>query len=364
MKNKRIAVIGTGASGIQVIQECSKECSELTSYQRTPNMCLPMCQEDLPADMDLKRKTDGVYDQAFSGCLDTFAGMSFLLFFFPFPSVPPMFRYHDSTDGRLILGFNFDFAKKMTFDDDAETRKAFFTKLMYEKGGFRYWLATYPDIYTDEKANYEAYTFWRDHVRNRIKDPRKREILAPMKPPHPFGTKRPSLEQNYYECFNLEQIDVVNIEEDPIERITETGIKLKSGDTREFDVIILATGFDAVTGSLAQLDIRNAKGESISDHWESGLKTSLGVSLAGFPNMFFLYGPQAPTAFSNGPTTVQVQAKWLDKVFQHITKEKIERFNALDKWEKEWTEEVHAEWDKSLFKLAKSWYQGWQVISA
>ena len=260
--------------------------------------------------------------------------------------------------GRLIAGFNFDFAQKLTFDDDAETRKAFFTKLMYEKGGFRYWLATYPDIYTDEKANYEAYAFWRDHVRNRIKDPRKKEILAPMKPPHPFGTKRPSLEQNYYECFNLEQIDVVNIEEDPIERITETGIRLKSGDTRGFDVIILATGFDAVTGSLAQLDIRNAKGESISDHWESGLKTSLGVSLAGFPNMFFLYGPQAPTAFSNGPTTVQVQAKWLDKVFQHIVKEKIERFDALDKWEKEWTEEVHAEWDKSLFKLAKSWYQG------
>jgi cation diffusion facilitator CzcD-associated flavoprotein CzcO len=179
-----------------------------------------------------------------------------------------------------------------------------------------------------------------------------------MKPPHPFGTKRPSLEQNYYECFNLEQVDVVNIEEDPIERITETGIKLKSGDTREFDVIVLATGFDAVTGSLAQLDFRNGKGESISEHWESGLKTSLGVSLAGFPNMFFLYGPQAPTAFSNGPTTVQVQAKWLDKVFHHITEEKIERFDALDKWEKEWTEEVHAEWDRKLFKLAKSWYQG------
>ena len=97
MKNKRIAVIGTGASGIQVIQECSKECSELTSYQRTPNMCLPMCQEDLPADMDLKRKTDGVYDQAFSGCLDTFAGGSS-------PLLPPLFSLYLLCSGTTIRG--------------------------------------------------------------------------------------------------------------------------------------------------------------------------------------------------------------------------------------------------------------------
>lgn len=229
---------------------------------------------------------------------------------------------------------------------------------MYEKGGFRYWLATYPDIYTDEKANYEAYKFWRDTVRRRIHDPRKRDILAPEIPPHPFGTKRPSLEQNYYECFNEDHVDVLNIESDPIERITETGIRLTSGDEREFDVIVLATGFDAVTGSLAQLDFRNHKNESISDHWHQGLRTSIGISLAGFPNMFFLYGPQAPTAFSNGPTTVQVQAKWLDKVFHQILENKIERFDASPEWEADWTRQVHEEWDKRLFKLAKSWYQG------
>jgi hypothetical protein len=270
----------------------------------------------------------------------------------------PRMSADERKDNKLISGFNFDFAEKATFDDNPEERTAFFHKLMYEKGGFRYWLATYPDIYTDEKANYEAYKFWRDSVRKRINDPRKREILAPMEPPHPFGTKRPSLEQNYYECFNLPQVDVLNVENDPIDRLTETGIRLKSGDEREFDIIVLATGFDAVTGSLAQLDFRNHKNESISDHWQSGLRTSLGISLAGFPNMFFLYGPQAPTAFSNGPTTVQVQAKFLDKVFQDIVKKDIKRLDALDEWEKEWTEEVHKEWDGKLFKQAKSWYQG------
>lgn len=255
-------------------------------------------------------------------------------------------------------GFNFDFINKSAFDDSAEERAAFFQKLMYEKGGFRYWIATYPDIYTDEKANYEAYKFWRDTVRKRIHDARKRDILAPMDPPHPFGTKRPSLEQHYYECFNQDHVDVLDIEHDPIERITPSGIRTVSGDEREFDVIVLATGFDAVTGSLAQLDFRNHKDESISDHWDGGLRTSIGISLAGFPNMFFLYGPQAPTAFSNGPTTVQVQAKWLDKVFRQIIESKIERFDASPQWEADWTAEVHAEWDKKLFKLAKSWYQG------
>jgi cation diffusion facilitator CzcD-associated flavoprotein CzcO len=179
-----------------------------------------------------------------------------------------------------------------------------------------------------------------------------------MNPPHPFGTKRPSLEQHYYECFNLPNVDVLNIDQDPIERLTATGIKTKSGDEREFDVIVLATGFDAVTGSLAQLDFRNHKNESIADHWNKGLKTSIGIALAGFPNMFFLYGPQAPTAFSNGPTTVQVQAKWLDKVFHEIVEKKIERFDATKKWEDDWTDQVNQEWDKKLFKLAKSWYNG------
>ena len=275
-----------------------------------------------------KLKKEGKYDEAFNETYNTFAG------------------------------FNYTFNPKNTFDDSSEERRAFYHDLLITQGGFRYWLNTYSDMLFDEKANREAYNFWRDFVRSRVKDPRKRELLAPTDPPHPWGTKRPSLEQYYYECFNLDQVDVVSIEEDPIETVTESGIKLKSGDYRDFDVIVLATGFDAVTGSLAQLDIRGTDGRNIKEHWSDGLTTTIGIALNKFPNMFFLYGPQAPTAFSNGPSCVQFQAQFLDKAFQEMQKKNITRFEAKESAEKDWTKRVHDAWYITLFPQAKSWYQG------
>ena len=287
-----------------------------------------MSQEPLPFEIDKGRKSDGFYDTAFAATFTT------------------------------KCGFNFDFVDRKTFDDTPEERQAFFHKLMYEKGGFRYWLATYSDLYTDEKSNMEAYAFWRDTVRKRIDDPRKQDILAPMQPPHPFGTKRPSLEQYYYECYNLPHVDVQDVQADPIEEITEKGIRLKSGHEREFDVIVLATGFDAVTGSLAQMDIRNAAGESIAEHWQDGLKTTIGIALNVLPNMFFLYGPGAPTAFSNGPSTVQIQAIWLDKVMKLAEKTGMERMEATKEAEEEWSKKTREAWYSGLWPQAKSWYQG------
>lgn len=178
-----------------------------------------------------------------------------------------------------------------------------------------------------------------------------------MKPPHPWGTKRPSLEQYYYEIFNLPHVDVTDINEDPIEEFTEHGIRTKSG-YKEYDVIAFATGFDAVTGSLQQLDIRGASGETIADHWKNGLATSLGIAMVDFPNMFFLYGPQAPTAFSNGPSCVQIQAEWVDETFQRILKENIVRLEPTQELEDDWVKQNHEHWDASLFPQAKSWYQG------
>lgn len=251
-----------------------------------------------------------------------------------------------------------DFQDRNTFDDTPEQRKAFYHDLLITQGGFRYWLNNYKDMLFDDAANYEAYKFWRDFVRSRIDDPRKKDILAPMEPPHPWGTKRPSLEQYYYECFNLPHCDLIDLDADPIEEFSENGIKTKSGDYHEFDVVALATGFDAVTGSLSQLDITANDGHTIADHWKDGLITSKGIALHGFPNMFFLYGPQAPTAFSNGPTCVQVQAKFLEDTFKVIQKEGVTRFEATAESEKDWRDKTHANWDATLFPKAKSWYQG------
>lgn len=258
----------------------------------------------------------------------------------------------------MAINLAADFQDRNTFDDTPEQRKAFYHHLLVEEGGFKYWLNTYKDMLFDDAANFEAYKFWRDYVRSRVKDEKKKELLAPMEPPHPWGTKRPSLEQNYYECHNLPHADLIDINADPIAEFTETGIKTESGDYHEYDVVALATGFDAVTGSLSQLDIKASDGHTIADHWKDGLRTSMGISLHGFPNMFFLYGPQAPTAFSNGPTCVQVQATWVEEVFKDIKKDNIKRMEATAEAEEDWRKKTHEKWDATLFPKAKSWYSG------
>lgn len=327
LRGKRVAQIGTGASGIQVIQEIGPKVKHLTVFQRTPNMCLPMNQRKLDHDEEQKKKESGWYEEQMNATRGTFAG------------------------------FTYDFLKKKTFEDTPEEREKLYHKLFVEEGGFKFWLATYEDMLFDEKANYEAYKFWRAQVLKRVKDPKKQELLAPEKPPHPWGTKRPSLEQRFYEVVDSPNVDIIDINKSPILEVTETGLKTKDGFI-EVDVIILATGFDSVTGSLAQLNIQGTKGGTIADHWRDGLKTSMGIAMPEFPNMFFLYGPQAPTAFSNGPSCTQFQAEFVEKVLAHLKKEGITRFESKQEVEDNWTKRMHEEWDATLFPQAKSWYQG------
>jgi cation diffusion facilitator CzcD-associated flavoprotein CzcO len=228
---------------------------------------------------------------------------------------------------------------------------------MVKQGGFNYWLATYDDMLKHQKANDEAYNFWRKTVIKRIPDPKKQELLAPKKPPHPWGTKRPSLEQNIYEVLSQENVDIIDVNKSPILEVTEKGLRTKEGLV-EVDILVLATGFDSVTGSLAQLNIRGTDGNTIADHWKDGTRTSMGIAMANYPNMFFLYGPQAPTAFSNGPSCTQFQAEWVAKALKHLTEDGITYFEAKQSAEVEWGERMADEWNKTLFPLAKSWYQG------
>ena len=327
MRGKRVAQIGTGASGIQCAQTIAPKVDHFTLFQRTPNMCLPMNQRQLNPAEEEKKKAAGVYEAEFAKTRETFAG------------------------------FTYTFLEKNTFDDTPEEREAQYHKLLVEEGGFRFWLNTYKDMLFDPKANDEAYKFWRKIVLKRIPDPKKQEILAPEVPPHPWGTKRPSLEQNIYEVLSLPHVDLVDVNKTPILEVTEKGLRTENGLV-EADILVLATGFDSVTGSLAQLNIRGINGETIADKWKDGTKTAMGIAMANYPNMFFLYGPQAPTAFSNGPTCTQFQAEWLEKTLKRLTEEKITYFEAKDSAEAEWKEKMDKAWYASLFPLAKSWYQG------
>lgn len=328
MKGKRVGVIGTGASGIQVSQTVGPKCKEMTCFVRTPNMCLPMRQRPLDQEEEKKRKAAGEYDKMFELTRQTFAG------------------------------FTYDFVDRNTFDDDEETRQAFFESL-WQEGGFKFWLAGYKDLFFDEKANDEAYKFWHKKVCERIPDEKKRAILAPPleKKPHPWGTKRPSLEQNYYEVMSQDNVTIIDVNAQPIVEVEAKGLRHEGGLV-ELDVLILATGFDSVTGSLSQLNIRGTTGGTIADHWKDGCKTSMGVAIPTFPNMFFLYGPQAPTAFSNGPSCTQFQAEFVDKLLRQAEKDGITRIEAKQEEEDEWCKKMSEHWYKSLFPQAKSWYQG------
>lgn len=229
-------------------------------------LSLPMRQRKLDPSEEQKKKETGVYQAAFEAC--------------------------ERTSGGVPYGPN----GRRTFDDSAEEREEVWNT-MVEKGGFNFWVAAYDDLMTDQKANDAAYDFWRRMVLKRIKDPQKARLLAPEIPPHPYGAKRPSLEQNYFEVMSQDNVDLVDLNTLPIEEITPTGIKTAAGDD-EFDIIVLATGFDGLTGGFMDIDLCGRDGGSLKHHWKEGVKTSMGVAVPSFPNLFFLFGPQAPSTFS------------------------------------------------------------------
>jgi cation diffusion facilitator CzcD-associated flavoprotein CzcO len=250
-KGKRVAVIGTGSTGIQIAQETSKDAASVLQFVRTPNLCLPMQQQTISKEEQERRKqTD--YQDFFKHRLNTFAG------------------------------FGYDYVQKNTLEDSPEEREAFYEKL-FEAGGFEFWLANYKDLLFDNAANREAYNFWAKKTRARITDPEKREILAPLEPPHAFGTKRPSLEQNYYEMLDRPENKVIDVKKTPIKEITEKGIVTSDGKLHEVDVIALATGFDAVTGGMKNMGLKDVDGVELADKWKNGTFSYLGMSVAGYP---------------------------------------------------------------------------------
>ena len=266
---------------------------------------------------------------------------------------PEVFRKRRGT-----LGGFFDISpnEKSALAVSPEERRAVYEDA-WEKGGFHYWVGTFHDVLTNEKANRTAYDFWRDKTRARIKDPAIADKLAPMDPPHPFGAKRPSLEQSYYEVFNQNNVTLVDVRESLIKEITPTGVLTSEGE-HELDVLVLATGFDANTGGLTQIDIRGTKGMSLKETWADGVRTHLGFAASGFPNMLLLYGPQSPSAFCNGPTCSELQGEWVITCLRYLRDKHFTRIEATAAAEDAWTQHVSDIAATTLFPRADSWYMG------
>lgn len=326
IKGKRVAVIGTGASGVQLIQETSKTAKHLTVFQRTPNMALPM---DNPAyDSSHNEAWKQIYPATKESMLKTFAGYDY--------------------------DFDPAFAAKVT----PEVRNDFFQKLL-QSGGLQFWLGTYSDVLFDEQANSEAYEFWRQSVLPRIKSTRNQEILAPKVPLHPFGTKRVSLENKYFEVFNQDNVNLVSLAENPIVEVTEHAIKTQDGAYHEVDLIAAATGFDSVTGGITSIDVRGTDPKtSIKDKWAQGVRTLFGMTTAGFPNLFMMYGPQAPTAFTTGPSSAECQGDWILACLSYLRDHSLTRIEATEDAEQRWRDHTLEMGEKGLFSKAKSWYYG------
>lgn len=193
-------------------------------------------------------------------------------------------------------GLPYEPLNRRTFDDTVGEREATWNSLL-DQGGFRFWVASYDDLTTNQEANDAAYAHWRSTVLKRVRDPQKAALVAPKRAPHPYGAKRPSLEQNYFEVLSQENVDIVDLNATSIEGLTENGIKTASGHV-EADLIVLATGFDGLTGGFLEIDLRGKDGRTLKEYWKDGVWTSTGVAIPGFPNLFFIFGPQAPSTFA------------------------------------------------------------------
>lgn len=216
----------------------------------------------------------------------------------------------------------------------------------------------YFDMTRDVKANRIAYDFWRSKIHARIKDARKAELVAPKEPPHPFGGKRVSLEQDLYDLLNKPNVDVIDVKTSPIVRFEKDGIRQADGTFHKLDVIALATGFDSITGGLKDMKITGLNGQILAEKWKLGTTAYLGMATAGFPNFWFTYGPLAPTAFSNGPSSIEIQADWLVDCFVSMREKGSTMINTQDNAEKWWRQHVNEESVKGLRGHTDSWYNG------
>ena len=319
-EGKRVAVIGTGATGVQAITEIAKTAKHLTVFQRRPNWCKPLKNAKISKQEMEEIRTQ--YPEIFRKCQES--ATCFL-------HTPDM---------------------RKTFDVSKEEREAFWQK-QYDSPGFAMWVGNFRDMLFDAEANAEVSAFVAQKIRERVKDPAVAELLIPDD--HGFGTRRVPQESGYYEIYNQDNVELVSILNTPIEEITETG--LRTADRAfEFDMIVYATGFDAITGSFDRIDIRGEGGRTLRDKWKGGPKTFVGVMVNGFPNMFMLVGPH--TALGNIPRSIEYAVEWVDGAIGHLTENGYTYADSTPEAEEAWTEFVIEGNQGLLSNDVDSWMTG------
>ena len=319
---KRVAVIGTGASGVQAITEIAKTVGELTVFQRTPNWCTPLRNSRIEPDTmaDIRAR----YDQIFAQCRENWG------------------CFVHTADPRHST------------DVTPEEREAFFEKL-YSMPGFAFWQGNFRDVLMDQAANDALTEFVIKKIRARVKDPKIADKLIPTN--HGYGTRRVPLESGYFEVYNQRNVKLVDIRETPIERITETGLRV-GGVDYEFDMIIYATGFDAITGAFDRIDFQGRGGEKLRDRWADGPHTYLGLNVVGFPNMLTLVGPHNAATFCNLPRCIEQNVEFVSDLLGHMRDKGLTRIEATPEAETTWTAHVYETGSRLLLTKVDSWMTG------
>jgi cation diffusion facilitator CzcD-associated flavoprotein CzcO len=325
LSGKGVAVIGTGSTGIQTIPEVAERAGHLTVFQRTPNYAVPA--RNRPLEEGEFEEIRANYDEIWEDAHYSWLGM-------------PFDNEHFTASGL----------------DEAEAREML--EKRWQQGGFRF-LHTFDDIVLNEETNEIVSEFIREKLRKRIDDPETAEKLVPTD--HPYGAKRPPMDYGgYYETFNRDDVTLVDVTETPIERFTPEGVRI-SDALHDLDIVIFATGFDAMTGALLAMDVEGRDGLTLAEKWEAGPRTYLGLGVHGFPNMFTITGPQSPSVLTNMPVSIEHHVEWIADCIAYMDEHDYEFIEATEAAEDNWVAETNMIASEMVFSEADSWYRGANV---
>jgi cyclohexanone monooxygenase len=321
--DKRVGIIGNGSTGVQVITELGKEnrFKRLVSFQRHPQYSVPSC--DGPVSKEYREHVNATYDKIWE-------------------------RVRSSK-----FGFGFDESSLPTMSVSESERQRIFQAAWDQGNGFRFMFWTFGDISTNPEANEAACSFIRQKIAEIVKDPEKRRKLTP----HDYYARRPICDSGYFHTFNRENVEIVHLQENPIECITPSGIRMSDGVEHELDVIIFATGFDAVDGNYTRVRIQGRGGLSLKSHWRDGPTSYLGIAAAQFPNMFMICGPKGP--FTNIPATIEAEVELITSLIKHAGLSAA--VETSQETEDQWSRLCVEVAGESLFAKTDSWIFGANV---
>lgn len=327
LEDKRVGVIGTGSTGIQFISENASRAGHLTVFQRTPNYAVPARNRPIGDEEyeEIRENYDGIWEQA--------------------------------RNSRLGMPFDSEENSARTLSDDEITD---ILEKRWQQGGFRFLHAFEPGhILSDADTNETVSEFIREKIRAKVDDPEDAETLVPTG--HPYGAKRPPMDYNdYYRTYNRDNVSLVDVDENPITEVTPAGIRT-TADEYDLDVLVFATGFDAMTGALLAMDIRGRDGIRLEDKWDGGPTTYLGLGIHDFPNLFTITGPQSPSVLTNMPMSIEQHVEWITDCIEYMDEAGYDRIEPTEESEEQWVSQTNMLADNMLFSEAESWYRGENV---